>query len=270
MAPTKSEVLLENYNKVKGIAKASDTPIKTFLVSALMYVAKKISKDNLFSCPVQDHLVYGSLFIYGPAVMLLCISLLISESFWNLSVSGCCCRRHRGVWWRSRKSVYLALLPSLVWLILVFGDGHYYVCAKLGSIESAKAEANDPVALIAVEIKFSNALSQSQIVAWVLILSLVVMATIVMSVDRCTSKLGSRIIKKEEFDEIEAFYAMELFNERIKPMAEAQAKASVDRLFEEYKDNKPGDFTKLAEDYLMKAYPGQVNTSWHSLRSGDV
>jgi hypothetical protein len=80
-------------------------------------------------------------------------------------------------------------------------------------------------------------------------------ATIVLTVDRCISKLGRKIIRKDDFDEIEANYAMELFNDRIKPMAEAQAKTSVDQLFEVYKDEKPDEIAKLAEDYLVAVYP---------------
>ncbi|XP_031562400.1 calcium homeostasis modulator protein 6-like [Actinia tenebrosa] len=256
MALSPSEILLEIYNKLKEFAIKGETPVKSLVLSLFVYAVKQFFKENIYSCPVQNYLVYGNLFIYGPAVVLFCLSLLISESFWRFTTGGCCCRRV--IWSKSRKSIYLAILPPFVWLILAFADAHFYVCAQLGPFESAKAAANSSSALEKAKLKFSNARTHSQIISWVLLLSLMVIATIVLTVDRCCSKFGSKIIRQDEFDEIEANYAMKLYNERIKPLAEERAKTSVDQLFQAYKDEKPGEICEIAtaaEDYLLTVYP---------------
>lgn len=250
MTLSPSEILLEIYNKLKEFAKSGETPIKSLVISVLVYSVKEFFKENIFSCPVQNHHVYGNLFIYGPAVVLFCLSLLVSESFWQVTTGSCCCRRV--IWWKSRKSIYLAILPPVVWLILAFADTHYYQCAQLGPFESAKAAANSSSALQEVKIKFSNAHTHSQIIAWVLFLSLMVASTIVLTIDRCFSGLASKIIRQDDFDEIESQYAMKLYNERIKPLAEERAKKSVDELFEAYKD---GEILTAAEHYLLTLYP---------------
>ena len=64
------------------------------------------------------------------------------------------------------------------------------------------------------------------------------------------------------FDELEANKAVELFNARIQPLAEAEAKKVVDNIFDLYKDKASWDQIRLGEEYLRKVYPkhsGVVN-----------
>lgn len=250
MALSPSEIILEIYNFIKDVAKSGETSIKSLIISLLVYAMKEFFKQNIFVCPIQHYTVYGNLFIFGPAVVLFCISLLVSETFWHLTTGVCCCRRV--IWWKSRKSVYLATLPPLVWLILVFADAHYYVCSKIGPTKIAMAAANSTAAKNALELKISNARSESQIVSWALFISVVILATIVLTIDRCISKPGSNVA---EFEKLETSYALDMFKKRIKPLAESQAKNVIDELFEHHKDKKPNEMVERVEEYLLDRYP---------------
>ena len=248
-----SEIFLEIYNYLKGIVKSTETPVKSLVISFLVYTIKEFFKENLFICPIQNHRAYGNLFIFGPAVVLFCISLLVSESFWHLTTGVCCCRRI--IWSKSRKSIYLAILPPIIWLILVFADTHYYVCAKVGPVKTAKSAANSTAAMEALELKISNARTESQIIAWALLISLVSLATLALTIDRCVSSPKSEIVSKTEFENLEASYAVDMFNKKIMPMAESQAKETVKNLFDLYKNEKPDDLVLLGEGYLTAVYP---------------
>ncbi|XP_020913888.1 calcium homeostasis modulator protein 6 [Exaiptasia diaphana] len=253
MALSPSDIFIEIYNCIKDLIKSGETPIKSLVVSILVYAVKEFFKENIFNCPLQHYCVYGNLFLFGPAVVLFCISLLVSESLWHLTTGVLCCRRV--IWWKSRKSVYVATLPPLIWLILVFADAHYYICAKIGPVKIAKAAVNTTAEKEALDLKISNARTESQIIAWGLLISVVVIATIVLTIDRCISKPGSKLIRKSEFEELEADYAVDEFNKRIKPLAETKAKEVIQDFFEECKDMDPKEIVIYGEKYLAGKFP---------------
>lgn len=250
-----AEIVFEIYEYIKGTLKSGETPVKSLAISIAVYFAQEFFKLNIFICPVQYYRVYGNLFLFGPAVVLFCISVLVSESFWHLTTGAVCCRRV--IWWKHRKIIYLAALPPLIWLILVFGDANYYICAKIGPLKTAQASANTTATKEALYLKISNARAESQIIAWGLLISLVIIATIVLTIDRCISRPGSKITQRDEFEELEADFAVDEYNKRIKPLAETKAKKVIDDLFEELKSKEPEEIVTHGEGYLAQKYPTQ-------------
>lgn len=250
MATSSSDVIPEIYNYIKDFIKSGEMPIKSALISLLVYSVKEFFKQKIFVCPLQRYSLYGNLFIYGPAVVLFCISLLISENFWHLTTGVCRCRRV--ILWNSRKTAFIASLPPVVWLILVFADANYYICTKVGSRKAAKAEADTDAAKDALLLKISNARTESQVISWVLFISVVILATIVLTVDRCRSKSGSNVT---EFEKLETSYALESFKKRLRPLAESRAKEAIDDLFENHEDKTASEVVEYAEENLVKMYP---------------
>ncbi|KXJ22957.1 hypothetical protein AC249_AIPGENE24241 [Exaiptasia diaphana] len=192
MALSPSDIFIEIYNCIKDLIKSGETPIKSLVVSILVYAVKEFFKENIFNCPLQHYCVY---------------------------------------------------------------DAHYYICAKIGPVKIAKAAVNTTAEKEALDLKISNARTESQIIAWGLLISVVVIATIVLTIDRCISKPGSKLIRKSEFEELEADYAVDEFNKRIKPLAETKAKEVIQDFFEECKDMDPKEIVIYGEKYLAGKFP---------------
>lgn len=252
MAASSSEMIPEIYNYIKKSTKSGEVAIKSMFISLIVYYAKEFFKHRIFVCPIQHYSLYGNLFIYGPAVVLFCISLLVSENFWHLTTGFCRCRKVL-IWyiWNSRKSVFIATLLPLVWLIVAFADAQYYICSKVGSIEKAEEEAKTDEAKNALAIKISNVRMESQVISWALLVSVVVLTTVVLTINRffkSKSHVG-------EYEALEMNFALQSFKEKIKPLAELTAKAAVDKLFEHHEDKSPRDVILSAKENLVKLYP---------------
>ncbi|EDO43444.1 predicted protein [Nematostella vectensis] len=248
-----AEIFSEIYAFLKTTVKSSEVPVKSIIISLLVYAVKEFFKEAIFSCPAKGHNLYGNLFLYGPAAILFCFSLLVSESFWHATTSTCSGRRL--VWWKSRKYIYLAILPPIIWLIVAFADGQYFVCSELGPLSTALAAANTSQAVTHVHETFANARTTSQIVAWGLLLCVMFIATIVLTVDRCIAKASEKVLRRSDFNELEAEAAVRIFNERLKPEAEKQAKEVVEEFFERYKNQSTEEQVRMGEEFLSKMYP---------------
>ena len=101
------------------IIQSAEIPIKTSIITLTLYGFTAFLQQLVFDCPRHHHILYGCLFICGPAVILFCLSMLISESFWTL-VTGCCrlqSRKRKLVWWKSSIPFFLHVfgLFSLLW-----------------------------------------------------------------------------------------------------------------------------------------------------------
>lgn len=241
----------------KGVAQSNEVPLKTIVAALLLYGVNEFLNDIVFSCPEENFKVYSNLFIFGPSTLLFCLALLASTPFWQ-AVTGCCLLRYRGkklLFLKAKNSLFVACLPPVIWLVYAFVQEDYYVCAKLGPLDAALAKANTTALKDTVNKEFSQAKITSQIIAWGLILGLVIVSTIFVTVYRLCLPVDSKLQGKYAFQEYEADKAVTLFNEKIKPLAEEDAKQLIDSLFEKYKDRKGEEQIKAIEDHLKNLFP---------------
>ena len=252
-----TSALFRVFEPYKDIITRSEIPVKTSLITLILYGFKAFLQQIVFNCPRDDHILYGCLFICGPAVILFCLSMLISESFWTL-VTGCCrlqSRKRRLVWWKSSKSIYLSLLPPCIWLIFAFMEGDFYVCLKLGPFKVAKEKAADSSALEAIQEKFASAKSFSVIISWIMLIALTLSITLVVTLSRLFAQVDPKLKGEIEFDQIEAQEAVELWNAKLKTLAKAQAFEVIQEIEKMAKDSDVSEQIRRGEAYLKQLYP---------------
>ena len=258
----------------KGVAQSNEVPLKTIVAALLLYGVNEFLNEIVFSCPEENFKAYGNLFIFGPSVLLFCLSLLASTSFWQ-AVTGCCllrCRGKRLLLLKAKNTLFVACLPPVIWLAYAYVEEEYYVCAKLGPLDAALAKANTTALQDAVDKEFSQAKTTSQIIAWGLVLGLVIVSTLFVTVYRLWLPVDSKLQGKYAFQEYEADKAVDLFNEKIKPLAEKEAKQLIDGLFENNKDRKGEEQIKAIEEHLRKMFPrhaGKMHAPF-TARNGSV
>jgi len=241
----------------KAVAQSNEVPLKTVILALLLYGVKEFLNDIIFLCPEENFKIYGSLFIFGPSIFLFCLSLLASSSFWQV-VTGCCLlkwREKKLLLLKTKNSLYVAFMPPVIWLMYAFVEEDYYICAKFGPLDAALAKANTSAEKDAINKKFSQAKTTSQLIAWGLLLGLVIISTVFVTVYRLCMPINPKLLGKYAYQEYEADKAVSLFNARIQPLAEQDAKQLVDGLFEKYKDKKHNDQINLIEDELKALYP---------------
>ena len=258
MAMTRS--LFQVFQPYTEIIQSAEIPIKTSIITLTLYGFKAFLQQLVFDCPRHYHVLYGCLFICGPAVILFCLSMLISESFWTL-VTGCCrlqSRKRKLVWWKSSKSVYLSLLPPCIWLVFAFMEGDFYVCLTLGPIEAALGNIDDSSAKETIKEQFAQAKSVSVIISWVMLISLTVIVTVCVTLSRILAQVDPKLQGEIEFDEIEAQEAVKLWNGRLEALAKNQAFEVIEEVSETFKDEKDSDVSeqiRRGAAYLKKLYP---------------
>lgn len=257
MSGVAANVLSGIVTAFKAVAQSNEVPLKTIVAALLLYGVKEFLNDIIFSCPEEHYSIYGSLFIFGPSILLFCLSLLISSAFWQV-LTGCYLLRRREkklLLLKSKNSVFVACLPPVIWLIYAFVEEDYYVCAKLGPLDTALAKANTIALRDAVNKEFSHTKIVSQLIAWGLILGLFVVSTIFVTVYRLCMPIDPKLQGEYAFHEYEADKAVNHFNEKIKPLAERDAEQLVDSLFEKYKDKSHEEQVKTIETQLKKMFP---------------
>ena len=250
-------VLSSMVGAFKAVAQSNEVPLKTVVAALLLYGVKEFLNDIVFSCPEEHFNIYGSLFIVGPSIFLFCLSLLASSSFWQV-VTGCCLlkwREKKLLLLKTKNSVFVSFMPPLIWLMYAFVEEDYYVCAKFGPLSAALAKANSSAEKDAINKKFANAKTLSQLIAWGLLLGLVILSTIFVTVYRLCMPIDPKLLGRHAFQEYQADKAVSLFNERIQPLAEQDAKELIDRLFDKYKEKKHNDQINLIEDELKVRFP---------------
>ena len=246
--------ILERY---KDILITSEVPIKTSFITILVYGFKEFLHQIVFECPRDYNKLYAALFICGPSIILFCLSMLISESFWVL-VTGCCrfqSRKRKLVWWKSRNSIYFSLLSPCLWLVFAFMQGDYYVCLMLGPIEAAQEKTVDLNIRTAIDHHFDSAKTFSVIVAWLMLIILTTVITIFVTLTRLYARIDPKLLGEIDFDEVEAQEAVLLWNERLQRLAKVQALEVIEEVSNSFKDSNLSDQIRLGEEYLKELYP---------------
>lgn len=258
---------------VKEKVKKGKTTILTGSASGAVLVFKEILTRLIFKCPEDNYQAYATLFIGGPAVILFCVSILLSRSFGDLMTGSCRLSVHnRRNFQKTRRSICIVLVPPLTWIMLVFFRTDFYVCSQLGSkeaqlraVEETRHHLNsgiDPVVLnqtidyerSVILKRFDAAYGESQMIAMYLVVLAVFLATVFITVQRCCSKIDY----KEEYDDVRADEAVALFRQKIEPMAKEDAHTYLEDLFEKHKDvENVAEKVQLIVQDLQTEFPGK-------------
>ena len=244
-------------NIAAKFVQSKEVPITVILATSLLYGVKEFLSDVLFTCPEKHFQVYGSFFILGPSILLFCLALLASPTFWK-PVAGCCLLRgHRKRLLRTKVFTRMcgALLLPPIWLIHAFVEEEYYVCARLGPLDVALAKANTTAQIKAVDKEFTQAKTTSQLIAWGLLLVVVIVATIFVTIYRSCSPIDPKLLDEDTLKEREARKAVTYFNERIKPLTEIKVREQIDGFFEEHKEKDPEELCAIMKQKVRHYYP---------------
>ncbi|EDO45230.1 predicted protein, partial [Nematostella vectensis] len=179
--------------ELKGFFKNSRTTLKNVLVLVLVFGMEQIFEKDVFECPSSKYFMYGNMFLFGPAICLLSLTLLLNATFWEV-VTGCWAAHFSKRWVTKNlvRILFQALLPPGVWIVVALIRSNYYICLKLGPKKLAldralRARNGSTVAQVKekVDETFLNAMAESHMLAWILFDSLVVLAFIVVCFRRC-------------------------------------------------------------------------------------
>lgn len=173
-------------------------------------------------------------------------------------MTGCCrlkTRTRRLVWWKSKNSVFLSLLPPYLWLIFAFMEGDFYACMTLGPIRIAKLKAPNSTALMAIEEQYISAKSVSAIISWTMSIFLAVGVTLGVTLTRLLALVDPRLKGEIEFDEIEAQEAVNLWNAKLSFLAKAQASKVIEQIEKISQGPNVTEQVRRGETYLREMYP---------------
>jgi len=144
--------------------------------------------------------------------------------------------------------VFQALLPPGVWIVVALIQTSYYVCAKLGPKEAAIRNATKNTTdakkiktiTYTVEQSFSQAATESHIIAWFFFVSLIVLAFTFVCIRRCLFLQADGMLPDlKDYSQLEAEAAVEFFKAKIEKIAEDEGKNFVNDMEEESKIEKP-------------------------------
>ena len=220
----------------KGLKKGA-LPLQKVGLSAAVLVLKEAVKKLVFNCPERHYQLYSFMFMFAPAVLLLCLALMVSRNFWKMA-AGCCRLRRpqrRVVWQQSRKYVILSIVAPTAWIVFALFDTEYYTCAKLGS-EEIRLNDTVPFQQPALLAEYETARIESRIIGIFLLTGIVLVGTVLISIERCCTRPDTGISNDEEYTLYLAEEEIRLFNSKLQPLAKKQAKAQVEALFEKFKD----------------------------------
>lgn len=237
--PKLSQLASRGILGLKERLKKVALPLQNVGLSGAVLGLKEVVKKVVFNCPERHYQLYSLLFMFAPAVFLLCLALMVSRNFWKM-VAGCCRLRRpqrRVVWQQSRKYVILSIVPPTAWILFALFDTEYYTCAKLGS-KKIRLNNTVPFQQPALLAEYESAKIESRIIGIFLLMGIVLVGTVLISIERCCTRPDTGISNDEEYTHYLAEEQIKLFNSKIEPLAKEQAKVEVEALFEKFKDMK--------------------------------
>ncbi|XP_031564514.1 calcium homeostasis modulator protein 6-like [Actinia tenebrosa] len=252
---------------LKSSFKTSGSTLKNILVLVLVFGLERIFEKDIFKCPRRKYFLYGSLFLFCPAVCLFSLTLLLNTKFWEV-LTGCHLNRFRPRWVLRRASsiTVQAILPAGVWIVVALVQTNYYVCARLGPKEAALRNAitNANGTLSSKEIKlrienlFSEAETESHIIAWILFVSIITLAFFAVCIRRCWfRRADGDLLEMEEYDELEAKAAVEYLTEKMKELAKEEGEKYVEDKLKEKEENEGErrNWVSGVRDEVARMYP---------------
>ena len=139
------------FGKITEIFSKHKSAFEGILAASVVISVNQIVDEVAFECPcvmekdkAKNKALYGSMFIFGPAVILLFLGFAINVPF-RKQITGCCrlettenennCQqqeervRKRRRLLRSVCNTFGSLIGFCTWIVLSFMDGDYFACA---------------------------------------------------------------------------------------------------------------------------------------------
>nr|XP_056712768.1 calcium homeostasis modulator protein 6 [Euleptes europaea] len=206
-------------------------------LSLLTAGSERIFSVVVFRCPCNSwNLLYGSVFLLVPALILFLLGLLLSAGSWRVLTGGCAPGRLSRCTRMGRICRYLRVLglavvgaavAPLTWIAVALLGGHFYECAASGNTivqrylchgegsQCLKEMPQVPCGYSSSQ-KVQDLLmilrAQSQVMGWILISSVTILALISTCISRCRSPVSilhlafwkMYVAKEKELFEIKA------------------------------------------------------------------
>ena len=227
-----------------------------------------VQSEDFFQCPPDGFAFYGSCFFVIPALFLFLVTIFLHNGFWNL-VRGCCYyeeHERRGgkrfccflyPRWPCSKNlveiIFQSSLSGFMWIFWALLQRDYFICAVLGGTKEAKLINASVAEKLKIEADYANAGKNSQTAALLLLAGALIIAFVVVSVQRCCfqKEVGS-LPSPYTYQMLESEAAVEAFKANMEKLAQGQGKRRADLYFASmYPKKNPSDILKNAYQDLV-------------------
>ncbi|XP_076816829.1 calcium homeostasis modulator protein 6-like isoform X2 [Clavelina lepadiformis] len=233
---------------------AGSEQLFSFTVFTCPCIKDDLMSENATTMGVRTGLVYGTVFIAVPAIILFVLGCAMNIKTWKM-MTGCRTRNYEAA--RGCKAgcatlmevMLQAMVAPSAWVSIAFLDGKYFACAasiKPYDMECEKVYRASP-SKVQYTVEYESKKQLSQIIGWVFIAVILFFGTLVYLIYRWCSKLTyhQRHYMKW-YREIEH----ELFEEVAKEQLKEQAKENIENFLEEKR--KKFDWDKIATVFTFK------------------
>ena len=253
---------------VKSAFQSHSGAIRNTTVALVVFGLNEIVKsEDFFQCPPDNFVFYASCFFIVPALFLFLATIFLHTGFWDL-VRGCCYYEdpyRRGAkryccclfprWPCSKKLVEILFQSSLsgfMWIFWALLQRDYFICGALGGTKEAKLINATVEERLKIEADYSNAGKNSQTAALLLLGGALIVAFVVVSVQRCCfeREIGS-LPSPYQYQKLEAEAAVEAFKTNMEKLAQGQGKRRADMYFATINKTNPSDILKNAYQKLI-------------------
>ncbi|CAM2111860.1 calcium homeostasis modulator protein 6 [Caretta caretta] len=263
-------------------------------LSLLTAGSERLFSAVAFQCPCNSwNLLYGSVFLLVPALILFLLGYLLNVRTWRLFTGRCApgrhcscihrkhCRRYVSVFWLVTVS---AAVAPFTWIAVALLGANFYECAASGSsllqrhlCQGRGTQCHEQVAkmpcggTLPQEAKVSvNFRAQSQVLGWILIASIMILVLAVTCINHCHSPVSFLQLR---FWKIYLEKEREVFEKKAKEHATKLAERNLKCFFESTKpepfqtpSNK--DWQQISSLYAFST-KGQYYSMIHKYISGN-
>uniref|UniRef100_F6Y4T2 Uncharacterized protein n=1 Tax=Ciona intestinalis TaxID=7719 RepID=F6Y4T2_CIOIN len=245
--------------------------IQNFGIVGVTIATEEIAKFIFFYCPCDypANKIYGSVFIWGPAFVLLLAGFLVNRRTWRLTTGKCI----TGDSTISNNIRFLfiffqifvkAFIAPATWLILAFLKGDYYACARWPNPEDYQARARHHSCSIPNPIKFDgseaeiiarNLRAESHTIGWFYVCFGMSIGIVLVLIFRCRSKYSY-----EQSNYIDRYRQSEIqqFEDELDKKAAEQAKRIVDGYFSKPRSKLEWDQIAVINDKVTRSKRGKA------------
>ena len=211
----------------------------------LWALEKLLESSKFYNCPEEGYVLYGGSFLFGPALCFTALSLIMSNSFWDIVTS--CSRGNvdRVVLCRTTcHALIKSTMLGLMWLILTFSTTDYFVCFRVGKKPKDSSET----------IKMQRL---SLVLAWLILVISIVLALVYVAVEKClfsrSRECSGTLLY--DYERIEAEAAVSTFKKEAKALAKQEGERQVKAILNEIKDGKTTlEVVEKAKKWIIERY----------------
>uniref|UniRef100_A0A8C8VJX5 Uncharacterized protein n=1 Tax=Pelusios castaneus TaxID=367368 RepID=A0A8C8VJX5_9SAUR len=134
---------MEKFRTVLDLCLSHQKVLGYSAVSLLTAGSERIFSVVVFQCPCNSwNMVYGSVFLLVPALILFLLGFLLNPRTWRLFTGCCttgswCCCTNRRRCWRYARVLWLLMgsgaVAPLTWIAMALLGANFYECAASGS-----------------------------------------------------------------------------------------------------------------------------------------